>query len=282
MSSSDETQTRSISQTLKGYGRGLVGGLLFALAPLYTTEVWWQGFTATPRVLVLAALVTLGLLVAYAHYAGIHNTDSLGEEVLEALEIFFIGFVVGAIVLKLLGQLPSSLSLEVTVNRIVLEGLVTAIGVAVGSTQLGQNPDDSGSSGGDKQRGLIHEFAYSGLGAILIVAGFATTMEIVVIGLEAPPWAVFVTAVLSFLLALGVMSYFDFRGSERFQNNECIYAGGPLGDAFVTYAIGLVAAAGLLWGVGRFDGVGLAPAIFMIVYLAFPATLGAAVGRLIL
>ncbi|WP_412069671.1 DUF2391 family protein [Rubrivirga sp. IMCC43871] len=282
MSDDSTGAQRSLSQTLKGYGRGLVGGLLFALAPLYTSEVWWQSFIAEPRVLIVATLVTFGLLVAYAHYAGIHDTDSLGEEVLEALEIFFLGFVVGAVVLKLLGQLPPSLSLEVTVNRIVLEGLISSIGVAVGSTQLGQNPDDGGgSSGGTDKRGLVHEFAYSGLGAILIVSGFATTMEIVVIALEAPPWAVVVTAMLSFALALGVMSYFDFKGSERMEGG-CIYAGGPLGDAAVTYAIGIVVSIGLLWGVGRFDGTGLAPSLFMIVYLALPATIGAAVGRLIL
>lgn len=281
MSDSHESQTRSLSQTLKGYGRGVVGGLIFALAPLYTLEVWLQGFVATPRVLLLATVVTYGLLVAYAHYAGIHNTDSILEEALEALEIFFIGFVVGTIVLILLGQLPPSLSFEVMVNRVVLEGLVSAIGVAVGSTQLGQNPDDSGTTD-QEQRGLIHEFAYSALGGILIVAGFATTMEIVVIGLEAPTWAVLTVAVLSYLLALGVMSYFDFRGSERFQKDDCIYAGGPVGDAFVTYAIGLVASAALLWAVGRFESAGLAPSLFMVVYLAFPATLGAAVGRLIL
>lgn len=281
MATSGSSDSRAISQTLKGYGRGLVGGLLFALAPLYTTEVWWQGFIATPRVLLLATAVTFGLLIAYAHFAGIHDSDTLRSEVLEAMEILFLGFVAGAVVLKLLGQIPSSLSFEVAVNRIVLEGLVSSIGVAVGSAQLGQNPDSGGDTAPPEKRGLVHEFAYSGLGAILIVAGFATTMEIVVIGLEAPPWAVFATAVLTFLLALGVMSYFDFRGSKRMEGG-CIYAGGPLGDAAVTYAIGLVASAGLLWGVGRFEDVALAPALFMTVYLAFPATIGAAVGRLIL
>lgn len=276
-----DTQTRAVSTSLKGYGRGIVGGLLFALAPLYTSEVWWQGFIASPEVLLVSVLATFAVVVAYAHYAGIHNTNSLFEEVLEAFEIFAIGFLLGFVVLKLLGQLPTGLSFQVTMSRVILEGLVSSIGVAVGSAQLGQNPDDSSSSSdASKQRGLIHEFAYSALGALLVVAGFAPTMEIVVIALEAPPWAVFTTAIVSFLLALGVMSYFDFKGSKRM--DDCIYAGGPLGDAFVTYAIALALSGVLLWSVGRFDGAGLAPSLFMIVYLAFPATVGAAVGRLIL
>ncbi|MGB3542466.1 DUF2391 family protein [Rubrivirga sp.] len=282
MSSNSGSPARTIPETLKGYARGLVGGLIFALAPLYTTEVWLQGFIATPGIMLLATIITFCVLVAYAHYAGIHDTGGLIAEMLEALEILAIGFFVGWIILKLLGQLPSSLSFEVTVNRIVLLGLTSSVGVAVGSVQLGENPDDESDDNDQDPRGLVHEIAYSVLGAILIVSGFATTMEIVVIALEAPPWAVFGTAALSFFLALGVMSYFNFRGSGRVTDGGGIYAGGPLGDACVTYGIGLVLAAGLLWSVGRFDGTGLAPAVFMTVYLALPATLGASVGRLIL
>ncbi|NNF57685.1 MAG: DUF2391 family protein [Rhodothermaceae bacterium] len=58
--------TRPVSKTLKGYGRGIVGGMIFALAPLYTIEIWWQGFIAAPYVLVIATLGTLAVLVAYA------------------------------------------------------------------------------------------------------------------------------------------------------------------------------------------------------------------------
>ena len=280
MAASSDSGTRSIPTSLKGYGRGIVGGLLFALAPLYTSEVWWQGFIADPEILLLSVIGTFAVLVAYAHYAGIHNSDSLFEEVLEAFEILAIGFLTGTVVLKLLGQLPQGLAFEVVLSRVILEGLVSSIGVAVGSAQLGQNPDDSSSSDTPDTRGLIHEFSYSVLGALLVVAGFAPTMEIVVIALEAPPWAAWGTAVLSFLLALGVMSYFNFKGSKRME--DCVYAGGPLGDAFVTYSIALVLSAILLWTIGRFDGTGLAPSLYMVVYLAFPATVGAAVGRLIL
>ncbi|MDX1420799.1 MAG: DUF2391 family protein, partial [Rubricoccaceae bacterium] len=199
---------------------------------------------------------------------------------LEAFESIAIGFLVAFVVLKLIGQLPWDISLNEFMTRLTIEGLTCAIGVAVGSTQLGQDPNES-QSGGKKKRGFIHEFAYSALGAVLIVSGFTPTMEVIVVALETGPLAALGTAIVSFLLALGVVSYFDFRGSKRIDGGS-IYAGGPIGDAFVTYSIGLVAAAVLLWSVGRFDGVGLGAALSMIVYLGWPATLGASVGRLIL
>ena len=50
----------------------------------------------------------------------------------------------------------------------------------------------------------------------------------------------------------------------------------------VTYAVGLVAAAIMLWFFGRFDGVAAEIAVRQVVVLAFPGTLGASAGRLLL
>ena len=273
--------SRSYSKSLRGYGRGVVGGLIFAFGPLYTMEIWWQGFTASPGVLLMSIAATYVVLVAYAFYAGLHSDRSILYNAAEALETIAIGFVVAFVVLKLLGQLPSDLSAKEFMSRLTIEGLTCAIGVAVGSAQLGKDPNSENEGGTPSGlNGFVHEIAYSVLGAVIIVAGFTPTMEIVVTALEATPLATLGTAVVSFLLALGVMSYFDFRGSDSGASG--VYAGGPVGDAFVTYAIGLVLSAALLWSVGRFDGVGLGAALSMIVYLAWPATLGASVGRLLL
>ncbi|NNF57686.1 MAG: DUF2391 family protein [Rhodothermaceae bacterium] len=200
----------------------------------------------------------------------------------EALEALALGFVVAFVVLKLLGQLPWTISFLEFVSRLTIEGLTTSIGVVIGSTQLGQDPnEEQQSSGGEQpQHGYIHDIAYSVLGAMIIVAGFTPTQEVMIAALEAPPTAVFGMIVLSFLLALGVESYFDFRGARQGQSD--LYIGGPFGDAVVTYAIGLVVSGILLWSVGRFGGTGLTAFLCMTVYLALPATLGAAVGRLLL
>ncbi len=274
--------TRPIPTTLRNYGRGLVGGMLFAFAPLYTMEVWYQGFIAEPRVVLVAVVATYAVLVAYSFYAGLHTDRSLAYNLAEALEALVLGFVVSFVVLKLIGQLPGDLSTSVYLKRLTLEGLASAIGVAIGSTQLGEDADDTGEGQPGEEgglRGFVHQIAYSVLGATIVIAGVAPTAEVVVTGMEAPIPAVLATAALSFVIALTVVHHLDFRGSSQAGN---VYAGGTLGDAVVTYAIGIVCSAVLLWSVGRFEGVGLGAGLCMVVYLAWPATLGAAVGRLLL
>jgi uncharacterized membrane protein len=50
----------------------------------------------------------------------------------------------------------------------------------------------------------------------------------------------------------------------------------------VTYAVGLVASAAILWSFGRFDGMGTAVIAGQTVALAVASTLGASAGRLLL
>lgn len=282
MSESSRAEVRPIPETLKEYGRGLVGGLIFAFAPLYTMEVWYQGFIASPQVVLLALLATYAVLVAYAYYVGLHTDRTLGSNFAEAFETVALGFVVALVVLVLLGQLSLDLSPNVFLARLTLEGLVCAIGVAIGSAQLGTDPDDEGPDKPPREGGVagfVHQIAYTVLGATIIIAGVAPTEEVVVTGVEAPIPAVLATAVLSFVLALAIVHALDFRGSG---GQGEVYAGGAVGDALVTYAISLVLSAALLWATGRFGGVGLGAALSMTVYLAWPTVIGGAIGRLLL
>ncbi len=278
--------TRPISKTLREYGRALAGGLLFSTASLYTMEIWWQGYTL-PTGMVLARFAgSMVLLFAYVRFAGITDGGTLRDDVAEAFEALALGFGMTLVMLKLAGQLPPGVSLMEAVQRIVMSGTVTAIGVAVGTKQLGRAPEegsDEGPDGGSEQSspgGWRRELALTVLGAFLLGTGVAPTEEILLIGVEAPGWAPLVTAVLSFLIGLGIVSYTAFRGSD--DADESRFAGGPLGDAVVTYAVALVASAAMLASTGQFGGLGLFAAADLTVYLGLPCTLGASAGRLLL
>ena len=54
---------RTVSQSLREYGRGVAGGLLFSLPLLYTMEVWWAGFTSHPFRLAAYVAETFTLLL---------------------------------------------------------------------------------------------------------------------------------------------------------------------------------------------------------------------------
>ena len=280
-----DRSVRPVSETLKQYGRSIAGGLLFAIASIYTMEIWWQGYTTPPYVVLVTFLGALLVLVAYAHYAGMRDEKTLFSDVAEGVESLALGFLITALLLKLIGQLPSGISWFEAVARVVMVGVNASIGVAVGSTQLGKDPDEGqdGESGEKKEseeKGSIgHEVVLSFLGAILISSSVAPTEEVLMIAVQAKPWEALVIAVLSFVIALGVVSYTNFKGSS---SDGSVFAGGPFGDACVTYAVGLLAAAALLWTAGRFGETGFAATMNMIVYLGLPAALGASAGRMLL
>ena len=267
---------RPVTKTLQEYARGVAGGLLFAIAPLYTMEIWWQGYITPPLLMIVSAVLMFGVLVAYAYYAGLHEDKSLVNNMLEAAETVAIGTILAILVLKLAGQLPPGIQFYEAFGRVLTESTSVSIGVAVGSTQLGDTSDDD-----EKPPGTMwHELALALLGAMLVAVGIAPTQEVLVIAVTASPVAVLVTAVLSFVLALGMINYSKFRGSDRFEDS--IFAGGILGDAIVTYGLGLTVAAVLLWIGGAFSGLGLLTIVSEIVFLGVATTLGAAAGRLLL
>ncbi len=269
--------TRPVKETLQEYARGVAGGLLFAVAPLYTMEIWRQSYLVTPALLMVSVGLMLGALVAYAYYAGLHDDKSFPNNVLEALETLAIGAVLAIGMLKLIGQLPPDLGFNEAFGRIVTETLAVSVGVAVGSSQLGEGSGDEEEEDDD----VWSEIAYAALGALLLAVGLAPTQEIVVVAVAAPPAAVLGTAVLSFLLVLGMVRYADFRGSGRFSDGG-VFAGGPLGDAFVTYGIALAVAAALLWLGGGLAGFALPTVVAQVVFLSVATALGASAGRLLL
>lgn len=271
---------RSLSTTLKGYGRGLAGGLLFSLPALYTMEIWWQGYIAPPGRLLAVLLGTFVLLVAYAYYDGLRPDATLAGNVLEAFEALALGVIVAAVVLKLAGQLPAEASAYEIVGKLIKESSATAIGIAVGSAQLGASDERDGNGANEKQSGWQHEIAFSVLGAFLVISSVAPTEEVIRVAVEAGRVSVLLVALLSFLIALAVVSYVEFRGSSSMEGETL--RGGPLASACVTYACALVVSAGLLWAFGRFEAFGVSAVLDQVVFLAFPGALGAAAGRLLL
>lgn len=271
---------RPLSETLQGYARGVAGGLLFSIAPLYTQELWWQGYTSPPIRILLVGLAMLAVLVAYAHYAGVHQSSALKDNVLEAFQVVALATLISVVMLKLVGQLPSTISVYEGLTRIVGESTCVAIGVAVGSTQLGQDKDEQQGQEQKKKGGIFNELALAVLGAILIAAGLAPTLEITTIAAHAEPWQVLVVALLSFTIGVLVVNYAKFKGSDRQQDD--LFAGGTLGDGVVTFAIGLSVAAAMLWVTGAFDAYGLMLGLYQTVFLSVATTLGASVGRMLL
>ncbi len=273
--------TRPISDTLRVYARGVAGGLLFSLPLLYTMEVWMAGHTASPLRLLALLSGTIALLLAYNWAGGLRAAQGWSENLFEAAEEMCLGLLSAAIVLFLLGQLDPAASPGEWIGRVTLEGAIAAIGVSVGTEQLG-DAEGAGVAGGRAGRfpAIVGELAPAALGATLIAANVAPTDEISMIASEASSVHLIGLLVISLLTVGVLLNVSDFRGSERLSRRDVGL--GPLKGTAVTYALAFVVAALLLWVIGRFDGEAPATMIARTVVLAFPAALGAAAGRLLL
>lgn len=82
---------------MEEYGRGLAGGLLFSLPLLYTMEMWWAGFSVSPKGMLLYVALTFTLLLGYNRYAGMRRDSSWVEVAIDSIEEMGIGLVLAAL-----------------------------------------------------------------------------------------------------------------------------------------------------------------------------------------
>lgn len=286
MSNSNSDDCRSIPQSLREYGRGVAGGLLFSLPLLYTMEMWWTGFIAQSWHLLLYVVVTFVVLLGYNRYAGLRHDASFGEVAIDSVEEMGLGLLLAAFMLWLLGRLTPDMGASEIIGKIVVEAMTVAIGVSVGTAQLGgqgeqQNaPDDGEDAGKEQKPNFGGQIVMAFCGAILIAGNVGPTEEIVMIGTQASSWRVLGIALVSLALGALILFFSDFAGSQENVSRDSSFHIAT--GIALTYSVALVASALILWFFNRFEGVSPIVALAQIVVLGLPATLGASAGRLLL
>jgi len=279
---SANTKQRTLTDSLQEYGRGVAGGLMFSLPLLYTMEVWWTGIVAHPFRLIGYMLATFVLLIGYNRYAGLRRDSSMSEVAIDSVEEMGIGLLLAGLVLFLLGRVTAEMSLLEVAGVIVLEAMTVAIGVSIGTAQLGAGgKDDEGlGEGGEQGTSFGGQIVMGFCGAVLFAANVAPTEEVIVIATEVSWLRLMGLAILSLLVAFMILHFSGFKGADQF-----VRAGHPiiiLLGTFTTYSIALIASALILWFFGRFDDVPIYTALAQTIVLGMPATLGASAGRLLL
>jgi putative integral membrane protein (TIGR02587 family) len=275
------TAGRSVGESFQEYGRGVAGGLLFSLPLLYTMEVWQAGFLMPPHRQLAYVVLALVLLLGYNRYAGLHPDTTWTEIAIDSIEEMGIGLLLSTAVLLVIGRLTPEQNLSEAVGRIVVEAVTVAIGVSVGTAQLGTgNSEEHRGMPGRGEGSLGGQLMLSLCGAVLFAANVAPTEEVVVIGIELSGIQLAALALATMSVAALILYFSDFRGARRWARADNRLA--MVRGTVVTYAVGLLASAAILWLYGRFDGVGWGPIAGQSVALAGAATLGASAGRLLL
>jgi len=273
---------RTVPQSLQQYARGIAGGLIFSLPLLYTMEMWWAGLSLSPLRLLCGLIATFILLLGYNSYAGIRHDTNFWEVAVDSVEELGIGLVLSAAVLALLGRISAESSFEEVVGKIVVETLAVAIGVSVGTTQLGTQEKNEEGSGSDESGApeFGSQVVIAACGATLFATNVAPTEEITMLAVEMAWPNLLLMVVASLGLAVMILFFSDFRSSRQIapaENSWSIVRG-----TIVTYSVALAMSAAILWFFGRFDNASTSEIIAHIVVLGFAASLGSSAGRLLL
>jgi putative integral membrane protein (TIGR02587 family) len=281
---------RTPAQSLQQYGRGVAGGLMFSLPLLYTMEVWWASFVLYPTRLMFYVAVTFAILLAYNRFAGMRRDATWWECAFDSIEEMGIGVALSALILWLLGRIEFGQNTSEIVSKIVIEAMTVAIGVSVGTAQLGGGPgqDDVGMSGQDEADDnpdddpgdFLSQLALACCGGVLFASNIAPTEEISVIAQEISALKLLLLSLFSLLLGGYVLFFAEFRGAGRYSSADNTLK--LVRGVVSTYAVALLSATGPLYFFGRFDGQPMHICLAQIVVLGFPASLGASAGRLLL
>jgi putative integral membrane protein (TIGR02587 family) len=277
------SHARSPAESLREYGRGIAGGLMFSLPLLFTMEVWWAGFILQPLRILFYVLATFILLLIYNRFAGLRHDASFAEVAIDSVEEMGIGLVLAAVILWLTDRIGMDDTIPEISGKIVMEAMTVAIGVSVGTAQLGANDDGDegmGNSGDRDPKGYLPQVAIGLCGAVLFAANIAPTDEIEVLATEMSPWKITLLPLASLLLASLVLHFTDFRGAGTHASGDTGFL--KIRSVITTYAVALAASGSSLWFFGKLDELPPIVGIGKIVILAIPSTLGASAGRLLL
>lgn len=274
------SHVRTTRESLEEYGRGIAGGLIFSLPLLFTQEVWDAGFLLHPARILVFFAATFALLLLYNRYTGLRNDASWAEVVIDSIEELGIGIVLAALVLWIAGRIGADGGVLETAGMIMVSSMTVAIGVSVGTAQLGaDDAGDEGMAGDGKMQpaGIAAQMALALCGAVLFGANIAPTEEIRIVGAELPPEKLLLMAGLSMAISLVIVRFSDFKNARK--DDTWTHS---LRAVISAYAVALAASAGLLFLFGNFDDDPLAIFVGQVITLAFPTSLGASAGRLLM
>ena len=262
-------------ETLKEYGRGVIGGLLFSLPLVYTMEVWWNGFTAPPAYLLTCVVVTFLLLLGYNRYAGMKRDSSFREICHESVEELGLAVIVSFLFLLLLSRIDFGMSWDEITGKVIVESMIVAIGISVGTAQLGGDEEEeeedgsdprfkdqsqntsseaasrekekseSGEEDGDQTEDSANfkRIILSICGSVLFASSVAPTEEILMIAVGVTHLELLLMVFVSIILG-GIIIYFsEFKGSPKERPGMFkIFL-----DLAVIYCIALLVSFAFLW-----------------------------------
>jgi putative integral membrane protein (TIGR02587 family) len=264
-----------------GLARAFAGSIIFGLPLLMTMEMWFLGIAVHPARLLAFLAVNFAILVGLSRFGGFERTDTLAEDVMDALAAFGVGIVGAAAVLWLMAIVDPSMPLDEIAGKIAIQSVPGSFGAMIARKQLsggGTEPAD--------EREAVRGAGYGGqlflmmAGAIFLAFNVAPTEEMVLIAYMMSTWKLLGLILVSLLLLHLFVYRLGFAGQKEHPADR------SPAHTFLAYTIpgyGIALAVGLfvLWTFGRTDGTAIDQIAATMAVIAFPGALGAAIARLV-
>ncbi len=267
--------------------RGVGGAAIIGVPLIYTMEMWRLAAALSPRAILVLIVCALVANTGYNLVSGFREGAGLIDAVRDAIESYALGFAFAFGLLALLdvvrvGGADDGRLLLDAVSKVAVEALPLSIGISIASTQF----SGGGAEGGNQKRVErrypdLAEAGIAAAGSLVFAFNVAPTEEIFLLATRLT-WGHLVALVIASLaLSYGMIFVADFSGRDRRRQST-----GPLqtpvGETLLAYALALLVSLALIYAFHAL-AFSISPytTLGATVVLALPATIGGAVGRLL-
>jgi len=263
-----------------GLARAFGGAVIFGLPLLMTMEMWSLGTFINPVRLALFVASNFIVLVVLSRFGGFEPTSTLSEDVLDALGAYAVGILTSASILGLFGILSSKMPLTEFSGMIAMQSIPASFGAMLARKQLGSGESQKSEDQQTRSDGYAAQLFLMLAGALFLAFNVAPTEEVILIGFKMTPLHSLALIGASLLILHAFVFTVGFPGQEQPPEGY-----GPL-RLFATYTlagygIAILASTYILWTFGRLDGSALQVIAGSLTVLGFPASVGAAIARLV-
>jgi putative integral membrane protein (TIGR02587 family) len=255
--------------------RGVAGGTLLGLPLLYTQETWLHGRSVSPVVILAGLFAAFGVNVGLSYFVGF-RPGRTHRPVEDAVVGMGLSVVLAAMLLVLLDRVAPPTSLENALGVTALTAIPVSLGFSVGAALA----PAGGGAKVEEIRGGGGDLLVAAAGALVFALNIAPTAEPILLAAQLDGVRLGLLVVASLVFPYLMVFYAEFGGREQRVASDGATQG-PITETLLAYAVAFVFSAALLAMFGRVDAVNGA-ATARVVTLAFPASIGAALGRLLI
>lgn len=254
--------------------RGVAGGTILGVPLLYTQEIWLHGRSVAPIVILAGLFVGFGVNVALSYFIGFRAGRSQ-RPVEDAVVGMGLSVLLSALLLALLDRIGPGTSTENALGVIALTAIPVSLGFSIGSALA---PVEGGAKA-QAFRGGGGDLLVAAAGALVFTLNIAPTAEPILLAAQLDGVRLGLVVLASLVLPYLMVFYAEFGGRERRVASDGATQG-PLTETLLAYVVAFAVSAAMLAVFGRVDAPDEA-SLSRVVALAFPASIGAGFGRLL-